>query len=90
MLCDHKEVKNCKYTLVRKRLYFDLQPFEINTCCKFLGPKTPRIYVNMSTLPVAVFRTQVVKGKHFFVAITTGVILLREESDSDITIVVVH
>jgi hypothetical protein len=63
--------KKCKYTLVRKRLYFDLQPFEIDTCCKFLGPYRLRIYVNMSSLDVAVFRTQALKGRYFFLAIAT-------------------
>jgi hypothetical protein len=43
----------------------------------------------MSTLHVAVFRTQTVKGRYFFVAIAMGVIQMRDESYSDVTNVVV-
>jgi hypothetical protein len=75
------------HTLVCKRFYFDLLPFKIDTCCKFLEPYTPRIYVNMSALHVAVFCIQVVKGRYFFAATATRVTQLREENDSDITII---
>jgi hypothetical protein len=48
---------------MQKSLYFHLQPFKIDRCCKFLGLYKPRIYVNMSTPDVVVFREQVVKGR---------------------------
>lgn len=60
--------------MVRKRLYFELQPFKSDTCCNFLGPHGPRIYVDMSIFELAVFRTQVVEGRYFFVAIARGLL----------------
>jgi hypothetical protein len=64
MLCYHKH-EECKYVLVRKRLYCGLQPrFEFDVA-NFLN-RTDRTYsyVNSSSHAVAVFRTQVVKGRY--------------------------
>jgi hypothetical protein len=66
--------RKCKYTLVWKCLYFGSWPFKIYMCCKFLGPYRTHIYVNMFTLDVAVFYTQVVKGTYFFTAIPRGLL----------------
>jgi hypothetical protein len=71
--------KKCEYTLVRKRLYFDSQLFKIDRCCKFLGTYRPRIYSNMSTLHVAVLRTQALKSRCFFVAIARGLSTMRRK-----------
>jgi hypothetical protein len=73
MLYDRKQVKMQK-NIGPERLCFDLQPFKIDTCCKFLGPHRTWENINISTLDVAVFRTQVgqVKGRHFFIGITIG------------------
>jgi hypothetical protein len=76
--------KRCLYTLVRKRLYFDLEPFEINACCKFLGPYRLRIRKH-------VHHSQVVKGRYCtFSWRFLGVIQLCDEINSDITIIPVH
>jgi hypothetical protein len=51
--------------MIWKRLCFDLQPFKIYTCYKFLGSYSTRKNVKVSILDVAVFRKLVVKGMYF-------------------------
>jgi hypothetical protein len=65
---------NMRAHVCPESLCFDLQPFKIDTCCKFLWPCRKRIYENLSILDVSVFHTQVDKGRYSSVAIVRGLL----------------
>jgi hypothetical protein len=72
MLRDYKQVKNVN-THWSGNFGFDLQLFEIDVL-QISGLNIPRIYVDMTTLDVAVFRTQIVRGQYFFAVIARGLL----------------